>query len=251
MGISGLAGKKNITSIDIELKIPQEIYANNEAIFQVVIKNKKRFIPSYILNIKILDKDIFIPYVENNTEYRTFINKIFSERGVYRVEKIYICSVFPFNFFRRCIDLNLNYEFFVFPKPEKSVAFSDKRKDSRKKEEISTYKKGYEGDLISIREYKTGDPLKYIHWKASAKTGKLKTKEFSNSFNKPVVIDIDSIEGNIEKKVSCAVYLILDLYRRSVPFGLKTGEKFFKPEYSYRHKLNLLKELAVYGKNKG
>ncbi len=250
MGVSGFAGKLNISSLDLEIKLLNEIYAREEGVLKIKIKNRKKFFPSFILSLELYGKNILIPFIDSRSEITKYVTVSFSERGIHRLEDVYVCSVFPFNFFRRCSFIKVNTAFYVFPRPEKPSEIFDYKKFQKKKGETSFNKIGYEGDIISIREYRSGDPLKYIHWKASAKTGKLKTKELSDSINRPVIVDIDSIEGDIERKVSGATYLILELYRRSIPFGLKIGEKVIKPEFSYKQKINILKELAVYGKDK-
>ncbi|ACO04463.1 MAG TPA: DUF58 domain-containing protein [Persephonella sp.] len=249
MGVSGFAGKRNISSLDLEIQVLNEIYAKNEGVLKIKLKNNKRFLPSFILSVELFGKKIFVPFVESKGEFTAYLKVSFPDRGVYRIERVYICSVFPFNFFKRCTSVRSNTEFYVFPKPERPSGITDHSRNLKKKGEITSDKKGYEGDIISIREYRSGDPLKYIHWKASAKTGKLKTKELGDSINRPVIVDIDRIEGDIERKVSCATYLVLDLYKRSIPFGLKIENRIYRPEFSYKHKIKILRELAVYGKN--
>ena len=84
--------------------------------------------------------------------------------------------------------------------------------------DLSPDKPGYYPEIISIREYIKGDPLKYINWKASAKTGKLKTKELSSSFDRPVLIDFDKVViPDIERRISCITYVIQQLHNRNIP----------------------------------
>ncbi|WP_457641072.1 DUF58 domain-containing protein [Persephonella sp.] len=249
MGISGFIGRKNISKLEFDLKFPEEIYAKREFPIRIIIKNKKRFLPSFILRIHLFDKELFVPYIGNKEETELHLFISFEERGMIHLDEIYVCSVFPFNFFVRCNFVKINKNLIVFPKPEKCAYYMEDNIRSKGKGEEVSGVKGFEGDILSIRDYTSGDPLKYIHWKASAKTGKLKTKELTFLDTQPVVVDLESIGGSIERKVSCGTYMILNLYKRAVPFGLKTKEKFYRPEYSYKQKIRLLKELAVYGKD--
>ncbi len=41
---------------------------------------------------------------------------------------------------------------------------------------------GQSGDFTSVREYRPGDPLRHIHWKSWAKTGKPIVKEYEDVF---------------------------------------------------------------------
>ncbi len=91
-----------------------------------------------------------------------------------------------------------------------------------------------------------GDPIKYINWKATAKTGELKQKSFHRSFSS-VVIDFTTDIDDREKRISCVAYTIVQSIKKNVPIGLKLNNTFFSPAVSGNHKTTLLTELALYG----
>lgn len=79
---------------------------------------------------------------------------------------------------------------------------------------------GYESDVIHPGICH-GDPVKYINWKATAKTGELKTKELSSLTYQPVVIDFSAIKiKDTERKISCIAYAVVQLTRKNIPIGL-------------------------------
>ncbi len=248
MGISGVFGKINLSKIDLDVKIPDEIYAEIPFPIVIELKNNKGFFPTLLAKVKIFNKDGVFLFVDKKSKDSIIVELKFDKRGVYTLDRITICSVFPFNFFTRCRNLKRDLKVIVFPKPRPCSYFVNQDSKRDKKGENFSKKTGYENELISIRNYRTGDPLKYISWKATAKTGKLKTKELSSSSFKPIVIDFKDIPfKNLEEKLSCITFLILDLYKKGVPFGLRIGKTIYKPELSKKHKIKLLKELAVYG----
>ncbi len=248
MGISGIFGKINIGKLNLFLEIPDEIYANTPTIFRIKLENKKSFFPTLLTKVEIFGKTGIFLFVDKKSEDSILIELNFNKRGIYKIEKIKICSVFPFNFFTRCKSIDKNLEIVVFPKPKPCNFITEEKGKKDKKGETSSKKTGFDEEIISIRDYKAGDPLKYINWKATAKTDKLKTKEMSSSSFKPVIIDFDSIETkDTEKKLSCITYLIIDFYKKKIPFGLKIKNNIFKPDLSKNHKIKLLKELARYG----
>ncbi|MGA2152654.1 MAG: DUF58 domain-containing protein, partial [Geobacteraceae bacterium] len=84
----------------------------------------------------------------------------------------------------------------------------------------------------------------------SARHEEFKVKEMNATSREPVMIDVDSLPGrNLEENLSCAVYLINRLIRRNLPVGLKLQERVINPAISREHRLKLLSELAVYGKD--
>jgi len=49
MGISGFFGKNNLSSVEVDIEFPQEIYARNEFPLKINLTNKKKT-PSSIFN---------------------------------------------------------------------------------------------------------------------------------------------------------------------------------------------------------
>ncbi len=249
MGISGIIGKINLSKIDVSLSLPEHIFAEETFPVCISIRNRKRFLPLFLIRVYINNSSVLIPYVDRKGKTEKILYMYIKDRGIHKVEKIKVCSVFPFNFFKRCVFKKVNREFIVYPSPKK-CKYQENLYLKRKKGYSTSQKKGYEGELISIKEYSYGDPLKYIHWKASAKTDSLKTKELSSEMSSPVILDINSIPGNLEYKLSCLTYMVLKLYKSMIPFGLRINGKFLKPKHSEKHKRIILRELALYGKNK-
>ncbi|MBF0515685.1 MAG: DUF58 domain-containing protein, partial [Nitrospirae bacterium] len=107
-------------------------------------------------------------------------------------------------------------------------------------------KSGYDSDIVSIRNYIHGDPLKYISWKATARSGKLKTKELSSMSSEPVLIDFDKTGiADKEERISCITYAVLSMLKRNIPVGLKINDMTITPGVSYSCRAALLNALAL------
>ncbi len=248
MGISGFFGKRNLSKINMEVEYPQEIYANKEFPLKIKLKNNRGFLPVFLIKIKTEAYETIFPFVDKKSESIKYMNISFKERGKYEIKNVYICSVFPFNFFIRCRRLNNPFKFIVFPEPKRCELLSSFEKQRITKGERHLDKAGFESEILSIREYIHGDPFKHINWKATAKTGELKTKELSSLAFQPIVIDFERITiKNIEERISCITYIILQLLKKNIPVGLKIGNRFYKPDVSNAHKITILKELSLYG----
>ncbi len=241
--ISGFIGKKNLDNLDIQIDFPEEIFAKVDFPVKMRIKNRKKIFPSFLITVHFDEKKLTVPYVGAGEEYELTFNHRYSRRGFLEIRDLNVCSVYPFNFFVRCIVYMKKIPVIVYPYPKRCEIFQD-YSEKKGETERSSNNYGLQGELISVREYIRGDSLKRIHWKASAKTGELKTKEFADTAGKPIVLDMNRMEGNKEERISCATYTILELYRKGVPFGLIYGENFIKPEYSRKQKITILKILA-------
>lgn len=247
MGVSGFFGRKNIYAVDVELHVPREIYAGTSVPVRVKVKSgRQRFMPVCLIRVAVEGKEVLFPLLEPGAEAEKHVDIYFPVRGIHAIKDVCVSSVFPFNFFIRYRTFDTVTEVVVFPESRQCDLPGLFEKDRGTRGEVSSTKRGYGGDLVTLRNYIPGDPLKYINWKATAKTGTLKTKELSSLSSMPVLIDYDRLlHKSVEMKISCVTFCILYFVKNNVPVGLKIGETVFAPELSQKHKLRMLKELAL------
>ncbi len=255
MGISGFFGKRNLSGIEIDVSLPDEIYARSDFPLKITLVNNRGFLPAFLIRVRLSGREVLFPFVDAKARDHKYVSFSMDERGLATLGDISVCSVFPFNFFVRCRKTDKVFETVVFPLMKKCSLPDLIGRDSRSRGEKSTGRTGYEAEIISTRDYIKGDPLKYIHWKASAKTGRLKTKELSSLSAPPVIIDFDSLLiRNLEERISCVTYIIVKLFRQNVPLGLRIGGALLTHQGGARNeqgragKAIMLRALALYGK---
>ncbi len=249
MVLSGFLGRHNLTGVEVVFSMPDEVYAGTEFPLAVTLRNRRRFFPVFLMRVHMNGRVLVFPFVEAGREETLHIPWEFDCRGTYRLEGIRICSVFPFSFFTRCRTLSGTHEGVVFAKPKQCLLVQESAIAHRRIQgDRSLDSAGFDAEAISVRDYVYGDPLKYIHWKASARTGALKTKEFASLADEPVVVEFDRISiENIEERISCITGFILQMHRRGMPVGLQVGERLYRPALTQQHKRSMLRELALYG----
>ena len=237
MGISGFFGKRNIENLQISLTFPEDIFANVPFYVKIKVKNNKKFIPSFLIKLKIKDSIISIPFInKDELQYTSTVLK-FKNRGFEILDEVHVFSPFPFNFFIRSKSYRINYKILIYPEPKKIDFLNYNAEDNNRGiNEIS--KQGTSGDLIKIREYNESDSIKFIHWKLSGKYKTLMTKVLSSEEDKSVIIEFDKVEiHNIELKLSAITYFVI----KNSNVILKINNKTLK------NKRDILKELALYG----
>ncbi len=246
MFLAGVFGKRNIKGIDVELDFPEEIYCNRENFIKVKIFNKKKFFPCFLikLELKEFNSSVLFPYFEKECSGLIRIKP--RKRGFNSIKTMRISSVFPFNFFVRYREIKKEFKFLVFPEPkicDYSIFYNEYRDRGEKEEK----KYGHDGSVLFIKDYEEGTPIKYIHWKASARTQSLKIKQLSQLTNKPMIIHFERLMiPDLEEKLSCITFIILECINKNIPIGLKIKNTTYKPDVSFGHKLKLLTELALY-----
>jgi uncharacterized protein (DUF58 family) len=212
MLLSGMLSLYNLKGLSLELVPPKEVYAQRAENFRLILKNQKRF-PSFTLLVEAQGSKAFFPILKK--EEVGFITLKFPRRGYYDKISVKVSSSFPVGLFERFFYMDVPINLVVYPYP---IAVSENiRVEGLKRGEWLTVgkKRGYE-HLHSVREY-MGEPVKLIHWKLSAKVGKLYVKDFLAEESPPVVLSLDMVDGG------------------------------FEPALGEEHKRRMLRELALFG----
>jgi uncharacterized protein (DUF58 family) len=248
--ISGIFGRKNLRGIDVSLEFPDERFAETDIPIGIKLTNKRKFVPAFLIRIWIDDKEVLFPVVGARSSALLYLNMAFENRGMHLITEIVVASVFPFNFFTRYRRLPQNLELTIFPKLRRCPLNYLLASRTRWKGDSSADVPGYDSDILSIRDYVSGDPVKYISWKATAKTGVLKTKELSAVASPNIVIDFDKLEKHdLEETISHVAFMIVKLIQSGTAVGLIINGETHTPDFSSSHKLALLTRLALHGQN--
>lgn len=99
-------------------------------------------------------------------------------RGRLRVELAAVGSLFPFGFLRKDIGTDVAAAVVVWPAPteyRRHATGATRRMTGGARMARS----GTGGDLMALRRYVAGDSHRLIHWKATARTGKLLVQQFA------------------------------------------------------------------------
>lgn len=249
MSVSGILGWLNIRGITIRLDLSDEIYCGLETLVTVQLANEKRRFPLFLLKVRILDETVDFDLLGGGVKESNSFMYRFRERGEYFIAVGEIYSPFPINFFVRSRWLAVNRRVMVFPAPMPCPMPAGYDATARHGAQANQAK-GYEGDVTKITDYSGVEPLKLVHWRLTAKHGALKVKELAAASQEPVILDLQQLPGrNLEETLSCAVFLVNRLVKKNRLVGLQLNDRLIPPAASRDHRLRLLSELALYGKN--
>lgn len=215
--ISGILSMLNISSIDIDLKYIPRTFAMIPGSATLVIHNNKS-IPCYSLTFRIGNNFAYLSHIPAKSTDEIRIKYFFSKRGWNDFPEIILNTGFPFGFFRKWIRIVASdQKILVFPNiHEISNTHITERNNSG---EIESRMSGHGSELRTIREYETGDNIKYIHWKRSAKSGKLMVREFYGEEREIAKIVFDPEKDNyenIEHYISEKASVIVDYIEKGL-----------------------------------
>ncbi|MDR2179136.1 MAG: DUF58 domain-containing protein [Synergistaceae bacterium] len=247
---SGLAGRGNIRNAQVSVFFPDEIYAQVPCAAVVQVTNKSRFVPLFLIEVALEKRGgrVFFPVIQPGKSERLAFFTTFPSRGRHRVEDIELSSVYPFNFFVRYWPVDFETSATVFPCPlrcDLTLVFVPRDPKNHQGEDAASEE---ETDIVGVRPYVEGDPMKRIHWKSSARTGKLQTRLYDGtSGQRGRVIDLDRlVEGDLERGLSMAAYAVVESMKSRLPVGLRSRGKIIPPAANFAHNKDLMTRLALY-----
>jgi len=132
----------------------------------------------------------YFPYLPAAAERTAEIELCFQRRGNYQQEGFGLATRFPFAFLTKTRRLPLRREILVYPSVEPTDEFFEVLPLITG--EFESFVRGRGADLYRIREYMPEDSARHVDWKATAKSGSLKVREFSREDERKLRIVFDN-----------------------------------------------------------
>lgn len=202
--ISGVASRLVLASIELSIDFPERVFAQQPALATVSITNRKKWMPSFSLVVEpnlqspqgISFSKLYFPWIAGISTEKRRVELCFERRGRYSQAMVRVSTRFPFGFIQKSVDLPQPHEMIVFPKLGAVDPFFEIL--PLISGEFESYFKGRGMDLYSLREYQATDSARMIHWKATARSGDLKVKEFAREDERRLVLIFDPMQGEIQ-----------------------------------------------------
>ncbi len=260
MIISGIISYYNVKFLEVSFLKAQDFFASEPGKIQFSIRNQKMW-PSFLINVfiaKDLNQEIkrffFKKYkaleiidevsvfvIKAKREKQVELNINFDKRGHYKKMEIYISSDFPFGFAYREVKYDIPIDIYVYPMPKPC-----NKNMFHYKSEKGFIKVSDGEELYQIKEYQNEHP-KFINWKASAKIQKLMVNDFSDFMNKEIILrpeDFDMEYKELEDKLSCMTYIVLEASKQNAKVGLDWYGYVVPPSDSSFYHIQILRFFA-------
>jgi len=132
----------------------------------------------------------YFPYVPPQAELSADLELKFERRGRYREDSFGLATGFPFAFLTKTRHVSLPREVLVYPRVEFTDEFFEVLPLVRG--ELASAVRGRGSELHRIREYMSEDSARHVDWKATAKSGSLKVREFAREDERKLCIVFDN-----------------------------------------------------------
>jgi hypothetical protein len=141
----------------------------------------------------------YFPFVPPNGERSADLELKFNRRGRYSEDTFGLATRFPFAFLTKTRRVSLTREVLVYPRIEPTDELYEILPLVRG--EWESFVRGRGSDLYRIREYMPQDSARHVDWKATAKSGSLKVREFVREDERKLCIVFDNPhEGAISEE---------------------------------------------------
>jgi uncharacterized protein (DUF58 family) len=197
--MSGILSSLTLAGVELNLKLPEHIFAGQTVRGTVELKNEKQTLPSFSLRVEgakkkdstavLLATPVYFPYLPRVQSVAQSVPLRFERRGLYRQEAFRIVTRFPFGFLQKARRLDIASEALVYPSVEATPEFLEVLPGIQGA--IESLAKGRGQDLYALRDYLPTDSARHVHWKASARLGSLMVREFAREDDARVLLVLD------------------------------------------------------------
>jgi hypothetical protein len=197
----------------------------------------------------ILEAPVYFPFIARSGSAVAEVPLNFPRRGRYTQEKLGLATRFPFSFVSKTRPVNFQREILVYPPVEQTDDFF--RVLPMITGEFEVFVRGRGNNLYLIREHQPEDSARHVDWKATAKTGALKVREFTREDERKVRVIFDNAapaavnEAAYEKSIALAASLAW-YFARS-----ETEISFASPGYRGNDVYGFLSDLALVQPQRG
>lgn len=187
---------------------------------------------------------VYFPYLPAGSDAGADVELGFPRRGRYVQDEFGVATRFPFSFLLKTRRMPAKQEIIVYP----SVEPTDEMFEVLPmiSGEFEAFVRGRGHDLYRIREYAPEDSARHVDWKATAKSGALKVREFTREDERKMRLIFDNPAPGVvaPEKYESAVALAASL---AWHFAGENAElTFCAPEYKPSNDLyDFLRYLAL------
>jgi uncharacterized protein (DUF58 family) len=219
--MSGILSLAVLTGVELDVLLPDHVFARRLVPARIHLQNDKRRIPSFSVTVssagkgaerigpkrkrwrskaatvareappdrRILRRPLYFPFLPGGKAVVRTVDLEFPQRGLYREDGFFLSTRFPFGFLEKTLRLPVSRDLWVYPAVEPTGEFYEIL--PMLSGELEAFQKGRGHDLYSIRDMLPTDSARHVDWKASARTQAPKVREFAREDERRLQLILD------------------------------------------------------------
>jgi len=238
--VSGVLSEQALRRVTVGRRLPSTARAGVEALVGLWARNGKRRAPSFSLELREAGGDVqgrafllaLLAGEEKEAAYRTTPLR----RGVHRFASLEVATRSPFGLFEKSLEVEAPAELIVFPR--RVPAPPSVRESSGNIGERPSGRAGAGIELHALRDHREGGDVRMIHWRSSARAGRLIAIEREHARRRSVCIALDhrllsgadleaAVEraaALVERELGSGAEVSLALCGQTLPLGTGPGQ---------------------------
>jgi len=218
--LSGFLSALNYRSLGTAIRIPSHCYAGEPFPITVQVRNEKTVFPTFAISFEppkespFRFSSFYVPMIRGLEDVSQTEHAMLPRRGRFRLHQVKGSSRYPFGFFLKNRNYPVDAECICYPEivPQEEMDIADLDLQGSNQR----FERGLGHDLYMIRDYVPSDSARHVHWKASAKTSILKTREYAAEEARTITLafdrfghahDADAFEQLVSLAASLAFHL--------------------------------------------
>jgi uncharacterized protein (DUF58 family) len=230
--ISGFLNRLSLAGLALDLVFPEHVCARRKTHARLRIHNEKTWMPSFSIHVagtqgNVFSSEHYFPVIPRRETLEEPVVLYFARRGTHTENSFQLRSRFPFGFSERRIQVTLRRDVLVYPAldPQPGVETLLRQLQG----EIEAQIRGRGHDFYRIRPYEPLESARNVDWRATAHTGELQVREFSQQQDAliDVYLDLAVTEPHVEwfeRAVDCCAWLVWETAARGTRIRFRTME---------------------------
>jgi uncharacterized protein (DUF58 family) len=258
--VSGVLSELGLQGLEVERSLPTGVHAGRPYLTGISLHNTKRRLASFSIQIEdVIDghsiaKRCYFLKIPPTARQQTSYRSEFPRRGAYRYEGYHLSTRFPFGFFVKTRFASHAETLIVLPRilpvdllPEETRA------------RLGTWERPARGqgrEFHGLRAWRDGDDARDIHWKRSAREGRVVLREYAADATRRIGVLLDDRResaqatpeatlARLDARIDHAASLVTHFQARGCVVEVCTSGEHWIVEADGRGLAPLLRRLAL------
>ncbi|HEY6912211.1 MAG TPA: DUF58 domain-containing protein [Myxococcales bacterium] len=211
--VSGILSEQSLRGVRLERRLPSVAYCDQPALIGLLAHNDKARVPSFSLTLRERGGEVkgqgFLVLLPAGQAAEVAYPFVPARRGAHRFEQLELATRAPFGLFEKSRPMDAPEELVVFPRevPAPAQRAQALAREGERPEDHA----GLGQEVHSLRDHRAGEDARTIHWRSSARAGRLIGIDREQERRKRVCVVLDqrALSGEpLDRAVEKAAALI-------------------------------------------
>jgi uncharacterized protein (DUF58 family) len=218
--LSGILSEHVLRKLHITRRLPARAFAGEPMLVEIAVANTKTRLVSYSIEVEDHARDqlndrrcYFLKIAPGNEQIASY-RRLIAQRGRVAFVAFRVATRFPFALFEKWREIALEDELIVYPARLKTAL---PWRATHAEGDHAGSLRGRGTETRELREYRSHDELRAVHWKRSAALGRIVVREFERETGQLLSLRVDNQrpegadaewDARFEEQISRAAYLV-------------------------------------------